>query len=249
MRITGRALRQIIRETLTAEGPLAGVGDYSTDPIPAYHRKRGMRKDRPSIGRRTLRQPEGRAEAEVLFKNTADNWVIVTLDHVDSAGEIFTSPRFDAWLARQKFPPDARILVISGSPYKGDFTSVQWTVAHDIIGHTLADWTSKFFTAPEKRHLLGDAKGVATAAILSLLPKSKRVGDDADDLPDALAGLFFGDVTAGAAKAAAQEMTAAFPSLAHLTDAVGEVIDIYDRGIKDWIYNIPPGRPIPIRPF
>jgi hypothetical protein len=56
-------------------------------------------------------------------------------------------------------------------------------------------------------------------------------------------------VTAAAAKAAAQDLTSAFPSLTHLTDAVGEVIDIYDRGIKDWIDNIPPGRPIPIRPF
>lgn len=252
MRITGRALRQIIRETLTAEGPLFfgpddSSTDYSTPPLDYYDRGAGAKKS-GSIGRRALRKAQGRAEAKLLFQNTPDNWAIVTLDNIYWSKDVIRGAAFKAWIAKRGFPPGTRILVIADPPIKGDFTSTQWTVAHDIIGHTLHTWIfRKYFKDP-----FSDAKTarhLVFTALFNQLPKEKQVGTGEDYIPDALAGLFFGevDLTSAAATALQAAQNSRFSET--LVPAVEDVVKALEEGIPAWIASIPPDVPTLINPF
>jgi len=253
MKITGRELRQIIRETLIQEvpivfGPDDSATDYSTAPLDPEDRRSGARK-RGSIGRRTLRKASGRAEAKVLFQNTPDNWAIVTLDNVSWNNAVIEGDPFKQWVERQGFPPGTRILVVGDAPIPRDFTSTRWAVAHDIIGHTLHNWISRrdIFTNP-----FSDAKTaqhLVFTAILDQVTSEKRIGDNIDYIPDALAALFFGEADLGVAVAAATQAAwkQRFPEpLVAAVEAVGRALE---AGIPAWIKSIPPDKPTLIHPF
>lgn len=253
MRIKGRELRQIIRETLMQEvpivfGPDDSATDYRTPPLDPVDRQAGAKK-RGSIGRRTLRRASGRAEAKVLFQNTSDNWAIVTLDNVSWGSDVIESDPFKQWVERQSFPPGTRILVVGDAPIPRDFTSTRWAVAHDIIGHTLHNWVAKrdifknpFSDAKTAQHLV-------FTAVLDQVSSEKRIGDNIDYIPDALAALFFGEADLGVAVAAATQAAwkSRFPEqLVAAVEAVGRAVE---SGIPAWINSIPPDRPTLIHPF
>ncbi len=253
MRITARELRQIIRETLMQEvpiffGPDDSATDYRTPPLDPADRQAGAKK-RASIGRRTLRKASGRAEAKVLFQNTSDNWAIVTLDNVSWGSDVIESDPFKQWVERQGFPPGTRILVVGDAPIPRDFTSTRWAVAHDIIGHTLHNWVAKkdifrnpFSDAKTAQHLV-------FTAVLDQVSSEKRVGDNIDYIPDALAALFFGEADLGVAVSAATQAAwkHRFPEdLVAAVEAVGRAVE---SGIPGWIKSIPPDKPTLIHPF
>jgi hypothetical protein len=253
MRITARELRQIIRETLMQEvpiffGPDDSATDYRTPPLDPVDRQAGAKK-RGSIGRRTLRKASGRAEAKVLFQNTSDNWAIVTLDNVSWGSDVIEGDPFKQWVQRQGFPPGTRILVVGDAPIPRDFTSTRWAVAHDIIGHTLHNWVAKkdifrnpFSDAKTAQHLV-------FTAVLDQVSSEKRIGDNIDYIPDALAALFFGEADLGVAVSAATQAAwkQRFPEdLVAAVEAVGRAVEL---GIPGWINSIPPDKPTLVHPF
>jgi hypothetical protein len=256
MRITGRELRQLIRETLMQEvpivfGPDDSATDYRTPPLDPEDRRIGAKK-MGSIGRRRLRKPEGRAEARALFLNTPDNWAIVTLDNVSFAEDYLDSDQFKLWIAQQRFPKETRILVVGGQPYKGDFTSTRWAVAHDIIGHTIHNWVATMITSSggfadmsEEAHR---ARGIVAAAILKQLPPQKRPGKTGDEIPDALAAVFFGEVDLERARQDAHFVVdrSGDPDLHRDVDWA---LDAYRDGVPQWIASIPVDKPTPVYPF
>ena len=251
MRITGRELRQIIREALVQEVPIVfGPDDSATDYRTTPPRTAGSvrRPPRPSIGRGTLHRAENRAEAKVLFQKTEDNWAIVTLDDINRADAVLDTVRFKQWIGRQGFPPGTRILVIAGTPMEDDFTSTQWTVAHDIIGHTLEFWIRSKFLGQISAEVFG-AKRLITAAAKRLLPAEKMVGGTYDEEPDIYAALFFGELDPVELRMKAESLGKGIPRLADDVKEVGPTIDIYEQGIEAWIKSIPPDVPTLIRPF
>ena len=252
MRITGRALRQIIRETLMQEVPIVfGPDDAATDYTTPRRRETGVvrRPARPSIGRQALRRAENRAEAKVLFQKTEDNWAIVTLDDINRAETVLDTVKFKQWVGQQGFPKGTRILVVAGAPMEDDFTSTQWTVAHDIIGHTLESWIRSEFLGEISAEVVS-AMGLITAAAKKLLPAEKMPGGHYDEEPDIYAALFFGELDPVQLRMKAEELgRARHPSLAGIVSEVGPIIDIYEEGIAAWIKSIPPDVPTLIRPF
>jgi hypothetical protein len=252
MRITEGQLRRIIRETLLQEVPIVfGPDDSATDYRTPSSGDTGQvrRPKRPSIGRHTLRRAENRAKAKVLFQKTEDNWAIVTLDDINQAETALDTVKFKQWIGQQGFPKGTRILVVAGTPMEDDFTSTQWTVAHDIIGHTLEIWIrSKFIREISSGAF--SATGLITDAAKKLLSAEKMPGNRGDEDPDVFAALFFGELDPVQLRMKAEELgRGRHPSLAGVVSEVGPIIDIYEAGITAWIKSIPPDVPTLIRPF
>jgi hypothetical protein len=189
MRITEMLLRRIIREELLSEAPpLLDIEPFE-NPL-------SQDRSAPSIGhlRARSRRPKYRKGgyeeiAREIMRDTKDSWVIVTLSDFRYSSQVSESDEFKAWLKEKSYPPGTRILVVAGTPVKGDYKTPDWQIAHDIFGHSIEhEWN---------RYRYGHGAGLdttiekVTAALHRLLPKSMQLAkSNGDDIiPDILSAI------------------------------------------------------------
>ena len=191
MRITEGQLRRIIREEILNEAP-------PLIDMPTFENPFTLDRSEPSIGhpRTRSRRPKYRrggydAIARELMKDTEDNWVIITLSDFRRAKQIIKADAFKAWLEEKGYPPGTRVLVVAGTPVKGDFRTPAWQIAHDIFGHAIEyEWFSFV-----RDHRVSDVTvAKITNALHGALPKEMqlsrpRAQGPSDIVPDILGAI------------------------------------------------------------
>jgi hypothetical protein len=92
------------------------------------------------------------------------------------------------------------------------------------------------------------ARGIVAAAILKQLPPQKRPGKTGDEIPDALAAVFFGEVDLERARQDAHFVVdrSGDPDLHRDVDWA---LNAYRDGVPQWIASIPVDKPTPVYPF
>jgi hypothetical protein len=76
-------------------------------------------------------------KAKVLMSSSEDNWYIVLFEEYKDSNEI---DEINKKLKKYNIPPNAKIIAITSSPLDKDYKTPEWTIIHDIIGHTLAKY-------------------------------------------------------------------------------------------------------------
>ena len=273
MRITESALRQIIREEILNEVPLDFAGNYEVPPdegdSPTY-----TRSARKAIGYAGLKKKAYALNAKVMFQDTQDSWAIIALSDTRFAERTIKKPEFKKWLSAQEgITPKTRILVVAGGhPDAGDFKSVRWAVGHDIIGHTLENFTRaisasrnlSFFSAIRefeeqfssswKDSYNVSIEEVVEKAVWTSMSRDLRTGGAGDILPDVLFAIFRGKLNKDTAiqasiaaiekKIPANEREPGDPETWART-----VVDHYFQSVENWIASIRPGISLLVDPF
>jgi len=250
MLISENKLRQIIREEILSEVPLDFAGNYEVPPdegdSPTY-----TRSATKAIGHAGFKKKAYALNAKVMFQDTQDSWAIVSLSDTRFAERTIKKPEFKLWLKEQGITSGTKILVVAGRhPDPGDFKSVRWAIGHDIIGHTLENFTQSILTC---RHALLIER-IVEKAVWSSMSRDLRIGSADDILPDVLFAIFRGKLnkdTAIEAAAAAIEKT-----ISDNERKPGDsetwartVVDHYFQTVKDWVASVRPGIPLLIDPF
>ena len=77
--------------------------------------------------------------ARDLMRSTKDNWVIITPSDTGKSALTVKSDGFKEWLAeKRKQHPAGTIFAFSNlSPLGGDFKTPEWSVIHDLLGHSV----------------------------------------------------------------------------------------------------------------
>ena len=192
MRITEGQLRQIIREELIGEAPLDDIITYDVN-------QRQKSERTPSIAhpstRSRYKRTSGASYMDItrdLMRSTKDNWVIITPSDTGKSALTVKSDGFKEWLAeKRKQHPTGTIFAFSSlSPLGGDFKTPEWSVIHDLLGHSVeasvedaeGDWIL-WLDADER--LLG--------ALHGSLPRELQTSKNKSDLlPDILAAILLG---------------------------------------------------------
>ena len=250
MRITESALRKIIREEILNEIPLDFAGNYEVPPdegdSPTYTRSAPR-----AIGYAGLKKKAYALNAKVMFQDTQNSWAIVSLSDTRFAERTIKKTEFKLWLKEQGITPETKILVVAGRhPDPGDFKSVRWAVGHDIIGHTLENFTQHVLVA---RYALLIEK-IVEKAVWSSMSRDLRTGGADDILPDVLFAIFRGKLNKDTAIQAA---TVAIEK--RISDNEREpgdsetwartVVDNYFQSVNDWVASVRPGIPLLVDPF
>jgi hypothetical protein len=188
MRITESKLRRIIREEILKEAP-------PLIDMPSFENPFTLDRSEPSIGhpRTRSRRPRYRrggydAIARELMSDTEDKWVIVTLTDFRRAKQVIETDAFKAWLRERGYPPGTRVLVVGGTPMKGDFRTPAWQIAHDIFGHAIEYEWFRFV----RDHRVSDkAIETVTRALHGALPKGMQLANrnESDIVPDILGAI------------------------------------------------------------
>ena len=188
-------LRFLIREMLLHEAPLDHIGGYrdpndpGTDPDDL-----NAELPRPSIAFDMSTSLYFQEHAKVLMKDTTNNWSIITLWDVRDASKIIESIAFEEWFLKQKIPATSRVIVVAGEPFEYDYTTPEWTIVHDIIGHSIARSMSKT-VAFDRQEAHGRVQGYydwrdVAENVHEVLPKVLQLGGPGDKLPDICGAIF-----------------------------------------------------------
>lgn len=206
MRITESQLRRIIREGLIGEAPL--------DDIIAYDVNQRQKSERtPSIAhprsRSRYKRASGRGYMDIardLMRSTKDNWVIITPSDTGKSALTVKSDGFKEWLAeKRKQHPAGTIFAFSSlSPFGGDFKTPEWSVIHDLLGHSVEasaegpDGARMRMTPPE-----------LLLALHGSLPRELQVSRNKGDLlPDILAAILLGRLSLDTAHKISEDFVA-----------------------------------------
>ena len=208
MRITEGQLRRIIREELLNEAP-------PLIDMPSFENPYSQDRTSPSIGhprtrsRRSKYRRGGYEEiARELMRDTEDDWVIITLSDFRYAEDVIKTDAFKAWLKERSYPPGTRVLVVAGTPVRGDFRTPVWQIAHDTFGHAIEhDWNR--FTRDQR--VSSSAVTKVTNALHGALPKGLQLGrpgaqGNADIIPDILGAILLGKFDQGTAMQAVDKL-------------------------------------------
>jgi hypothetical protein len=194
MRITEAQLRRIIREEILNEAP-------PLIDMPSFENPFTLDRSEPSIGhpRTRSRRPRYRrggydAIARELMRDTRDDWVIITLTDFRRVKQFVETDEFKVWLREKDYPPGTRVLVVAGTPVKGDFRTPAWQIAHDTFGHAIEYEWFRFV----RDHRVSDkAIETVTRALHGALPKGMqlsrpRAQGTLDIVPDILGAIILG---------------------------------------------------------
>ena len=209
-----------------------------------------------------------------MFQDTQDSWAIIALSDTRFAERTIKKPEFKKWLSAQEgITPKTRILVVAGGhPDAGDFKSVRWAVGHDVIGHTLENFTRtisasrnlSFFSAIRefeeqfssswKDSYSTGIEGIVEKAVWTSMSRDLRTGGAGDILPDVLFAIFRGKLNKDTAiqasiaaiekKIPANEREPGDPETWART-----VVDHYFQSVESWIASIRPGISLLVDPF
>ena len=206
MRITEEQLRRIIREELIGEAPLDDIITYDVN-----QRQRSERT--PSIAhpstRSRYKRASGRSYMDIardLMRSTKDNWVIITPSDTGKSALTVKSAGFKDWLAeKRKQHPAGTIFALSMlGPLGGDFRTPEWSVIHDLLGHSVEasvegpDGARMRMTPPE-----------LLLALHGSLPRELQTSKNKSDLlPDILAAILLGRFSLDAAHKTSEDFVA-----------------------------------------
>ena len=250
MLISENKLRQIIREEILSEVPLDFAGNYEVPPdegdSPTY-----TRSAPPAIGYAGFKKKAYALNAKVMFQDTQNSWAIVSLSDTRFAERTIKKPEFKLWLKEQGITSGTKILVVAGRhPDPGDFKSVRWAIGHDIIGHTLENFTQPILTC---RYALL-IEDIVKKAVGGSMSRDLRTGGADDILPDVLFAIFRGklnkDTAIEAATVAIEKRISANERKPGDSETWAKtVVDHYFQTVEDWVASVRPGIPLLIDPF
>jgi len=250
MRITESILRQLIREEILSEDPLDFAGNFNVLPDPGDS-PTYTRSATKAIGHAGFKKKAYALNAKVMFQDTQDSWAIVSLSDTRFAERTIKKPEFKLWLKEQGITSGTKILVVAGRhPDPGDFKSVRWAIGHDIIGHTLENFTQPILTC---RYALL-IEDIVKKAVGGSMSRDLRTGGADDILPDVLFAIFRGKLNkATAIKAAAvaieKRISANEREPGDSETWARTVVDHYFQTVEDWVASVRPGIPLLIDPF
>ena len=267
MRITESKLRQLIREEILSEVPLDFAGNYEVKPdegdSPTY-----TRSATPAIGHAGFKKKAYALNAKVMFQDTQNSWAIVSLSDTRFAERTIKKPEFKLWLKEQGITSGTKILVVAGRhPDPGDFKSVRWAIGHDIIGHTLENFTRSILASRNSlfRSTIRDIEeqfssssydieNIVEKAVWSSMSRDLRIGGADDILPDVLFAIFRGklnkDTAIEAAAVAIEERIPANEREPGDPETWARtVMDHYFQSVNVWVASVRPGIPLLVDPF
>ena len=250
----------MIREMLVNEGPLWDIASYEVpdrdDASYTYNTSKkpsiGHVKTYPKMhrGRHADKETAYKSVATELMKNTADNWHIIVTSDTRNSHEMLKSNAFKTWVASRNIPNDARIIVVSGSPYSYDYETPQWQIVHDIIGHSMYNNYIRFMPRwlKSREHI--------ESILHETLPERSKLGDVGDKGPDVLAAIMLKTFNRKKAKAELMSSMKNNPDRFDISkknldiDATSdEIIAEFEEIEKGWIDSFPPGVPTLVSPF
>ena len=250
MLISENKLRQIIREEILSEVPLDFVGNYKVKPDPGDS-PTYTRSATKSIGYDGLKRKAYALNAKVMFQDTQNSWAIISLSDTRFAERTIKKPEFKLWLKEQGITSGTKILVVAGRhPDPGDFKSVRWAIGHDIIGHTLENFTQHILTC---RYALL-IEEIVEKAVWSSMSRDLRIGGANDILPDVLFAIFRGKLNKdtaieAAAVAIEKRISANEREPGDPETWARTVVDHYFQSVEDWVASVRPGIPLLVDPF
>jgi hypothetical protein len=267
MLISENKLRQIIREEILSEVPLDFVGNYKVLPdegdSPTY-----TRSAPPAIGHEGFKKKAYALNAKVMFQDTQNSWAIVSLSDTRFAERTIKKPEFKLWLKEQGITSGTKILVVAGRhPDPGDFKSVRWAIGHDIIGHTLANFTQSISASRNSlfRSTIRDIEEqfssssydiekIVEKAVWGSMSRDLRIGGAGDILPDVLFAIFRGklnkDIAIEAAAVAIEKRISANERKPGDSETWARtVVNHYFQSVNVWVASVRPGIPLLVDPF
>lgn len=230
MRITERQLRRIIREEIISETPLDDIITYDVNRRPPRVRSPSVAHPR---SRSRYRRVSGKSYMDIardLMRSTNDNWVIITPSDTGRSNKTLDTIQFKEWLEEQrKQHPPGTIFAYAGiSPLDNDFKTPEWSLIHDLFGHSLEE-------ALARRPDVNSIPDKLVWALHKTLPRVLQISRySADQLPDVLAAILLGDLTPPAAHAVAEDLvTQSFPDELRGTPAFERMLRKYTEDIDN----------------
>ena len=205
MRITEGALRRIIREEIIGEAPLDDIITYDVDQRPRRLRSPSVAHPR---SRSRYKRVSGKGYMDIardLMRSTKDNWVIITPSDTGRIKMTLDSTRFKEWLEekRKHHPPGTIFALVGIAPLDNDFRTPEWSVIHDLFGHTLEEELG------QRRPQMTSIPAELVWALHRSLPRELQISKSRkDQLPDVLSAILLGDLTPDTAHQVAKDYVA-----------------------------------------
>lgn len=255
MLITEKKLRQMVRSSLIGEAPLDDIITYDVGDRPEFS---WHRNPRPSIAHRETRpDPEDLTDekymgiARDLMSSTRDNWVIVTPSDTRNWHITSNSAKFHDWIKAQRahHPPGTIFAIATMSPLGGDHNAPEWTIVHDLLGHSIEQNWSRFYG-----YKFDSVPLEIVGALHDQLPSKYRVSDDVDDqLPDILAAILLGHLTRDQARDAVEqtivELRLSESERESLRLTFDSIVDSMFDAVKAWLYDARTDGFVELRPW
>ena len=139
------------------------------------------------------------------------------------------------------------MIVVAGEPFEYDYTTPEWTIVHDIIGHSISSGG------------IGKSYHWDTIAeyIHNVLPAHLRLGGLGDQIPDVLGAIFTGAIDRDDVDEAVQKYVMEIrewdPGVPEehkkIREKVRDIVERIFEHIEYWKNSNIPGKPELINPF
>jgi len=206
--------RKYVNEAVLSEVPLKDIGRIPRSEYdPRDHQDYVKDKTRSAIGYEQSGDEQYRQKAIKMFSKTDEPWYIVLPEELGSGRE--KGPIRD-WIKSKikkgEWDSDGRYIAVTSQSYDGDNKTVEWQIAHDIIGHSIESenispllrWGITFLNKNSPDYLSPGLEGreivtvIAPTLLYLALPENLKTAMDTnpeDVLPDILAAVFFKELT------------------------------------------------------
>ncbi len=258
-----------LRNKTLKETPLHDIVDYDDAG--------GLSNPQPSIAHGQTKS--FKMQAQLLWKDTERNWILITPIHFNSFGDPKTGwdknehrklqrDRVAEFIKSKNFSKPSKILVVASTPISGDFETPEWTTGHDIIGHTIADLynlTTKAYRFQQNlrinNFLPRDEYFDLLYELWKTLPEDLKLdttatqdGDRSDMVPDILFAIFsrkFNETSAVQKLAETIRQTEDLTNFGFIMAEANasQFVKMFFDSVQNFIASVPDDEPYFIRPF